>query len=446
LRSLALGGIVVTLSTVVLAVTLAPALLAFIGNGIDKWRIPFLQQRADSPVEQRYWYRMATAAMKRPVVVVALTAVLLLSLAQPFTRFTGTIVDWRVLPNDEPVRITNEILAAEFAPNQGAPHLVLATTTGDALEPDNLDELAALAERLASLPGIARVDSLFTFVTDMSIAEMKQELLGDYSGNVQIEALIDAFVAGPRMRFALIPEQPFDDPRSVDQVHELRAMSTPTARVQVAGYSAALVDLRDAVRDGAPWMIAAVLSISFVVLFLAFNSVVLPVKAMVQNALSLTASFGAIVWIFQDGRLTEFFGYTPLGFSDTTLPLVMFAIVYGLSMDYEVILLSRVREAYARCHDNETAVALGIARTGRLISNAGLLFLLVVAAFSTSSIVSTKALGLGMALAILLDITLVRAMLLPASMALLGRWNWYAPKALRRPPPTTPVGAAGDHR
>ena len=432
LRSLALGGIVVALGTVVLALTLVPALLAVIGKRIDAWRLPFLTPTEDARSQDNLWYRTAIAVMKRPLMVAILIAVLLLSLALPFTRFSGTIGDWRILPAGEPVRVTNEILDAEFAPNQGTPHLVLVTMPGDALAPDNLQQLAALTERMSKLPGISRVDSVFTFTPDMSISEATDLVLERDLDNRYVEALLKTFVKGHWMRFSLVPAQPFDDKLSMEQVSALRAMSTSEMPVQVAGYAAALTDLKAAVREQTPWMIAIVMGVMFVILFLAFGSVTLPAKAMVMNALSLTASFGAIVWIFQDGRLQSLLDYSPLGFSDATLPLVMFAIVFGLSMDYEVILLSRIREEYARCGDNSRAVAIGLARTGRLISSAGALFLVVVAAFATSKMVFMKALGVGMALAIFLDITIVRAMFLPAIMHLMGRWNWYAPKSLKR--------------
>ena len=374
----------------------------------------------------------AVTVMKRPLTVAILIAVLLLSLALPFIRFTGAIADWRVLPAGEAVRVTNEILDAEFAPNQSTPHVVLASVSGDPLTPQNLAHLAALTERMKNVPGINRVDSVFTFIPDMSIAEATELLLERDPDNAYTEALLKTFVKGQWMRFSLVSAQPFDHALSLEQVHALRTMSTAEVRVQVAGYAAALTDLKAAIRERTPWMICIVIGAMFVILFLAFGSITLPFKAMLMNSLSLTASFGAIVWIFQDGRLQSLLDYTPLGFSDITLPLVMFAIVFGLSMDYEVILLSRIREEYARCGDNSRAVAVGLARTGRLITSAGALFLVVVAAFATSKMVFMKALGTGMALAIFLDITIVRAIFLPATMHLLGRWNWYAPKGLKR--------------
>lgn len=432
LRSLALGGIVVALGTVMLALTLVPALLAVVGKRIDDWRISFSLLGESTKLQQNLWHRTALAVMQRPLVVAVLVAALLLSLAQPFSRFTGTIVDWRTLPAEAPVRVTNEALDAEFTPNQGTPHLVLVTVPGDALASDNLRRLGALTERMSRIPGITRVDSPFTFMPDMSIDEAIDILNDRDPGNVRLDALLAAFVKGSWMRLSLVSAQPFDHEVSLEQVRELRAMSTAGMQVQVAGYAAALIDLKAAIREKTPLMISIVMGVMFIILFVAFGSVTLPVKALLMNSLSLTASFGAIVWIFQDGRFQTLLDYSSLGFSDITLPLVMFATVFGLSMDYEVVLLSRVREEYARCGDNTMAVAVGLGRTGRLITSAGVLFFVVVAAFATSQLVFMKALGVGMALAILLDITIVRALLVPATMRLMGRWNWYAPAALRR--------------
>jgi len=432
LRSLAVGGIVVALGTVMLALTLVPALLALIGERIDAWRSPYALFSKDIRLQDSLWHRTAVAVVKRPVIVALLVTTLLLSLALPFTRFSGTIVDWRALPADEPVRVTNEILANEFAPNQGTPHVVLVTISGDPLAPENLQQLGELTKRMAMIPGISRVDSAFTYMRGLSVDDAIELFVDRDSDNIQLEALLTAFFKGSWMRMSLVSSKPFDDALTQDQVRALRDLSTPEMQVQIAGYPAALTDLRDAIRERVPWMILIVASVMFVVLFLAFGSITLPVKAMLMNSLSLTASFGAIVWIFQDGRLQSLLHYTPLGFSDATLPLVMFAIVFGISMDYEVILLSRIREEYIRCRDNSKAVAIGLAQTGRLISSAGALFFVVVAAFATSGMVYMKALGIGMALAIFLDITIVRALLVPALMHLMGRWNWYAPSGLKR--------------
>ena len=174
-------------------------------------------------------------------------------------------------------------------------------------------------------------------------------------------------------------------------------------------------------------MVTVVCAAMFAILFVAFRSLVLPLKAMLLTALSLTASFGATVYIFQDGRLQRLFGYRALGTTDASLPVVMFAVVFGLSMDYEVLILSRIREAWKASGDNRAAIVEGVAQTGRLVTGAALLMVVVFAAFATAPLVFVKALGVGMALAVALDATVVRMLLVPSTMALLGRLNWWRP-------------------
>ena len=194
-----------------------------------------------------------------------------------------------------------------------------------------------------------------------------------------------------------------------------------------AAQSADTVDLIDSVGAHLPWMGLIVVAVMLVLLFVAFGSVVLPVKAVVMNLLSITASFGVVTWIFSDGHLSGLLGFTPQGFLDATNPILMLAILFGLSMDYEVFLLSRVREQWDRTGDNDLAVATGVQKTGRIITSAALLLAVVIGAFGTSGIVFMKMLGIGMLVALLIDATVVRALLVPATMKLLGRWNWWAP-------------------
>ncbi|MCW2579157.1 MAG: family transporter, partial [Blastococcus sp.] len=200
----------------------------------------------------------------------------------------------------------------------------------------------------------------------------------------------------------------------------------------IGGQSAELTDLLDSLASLLPWMALIVVATTFVVLFLAFGSIVLPVKAVLMNVLSLGASFGALVWIFQDGHLSGFLNFTPTGFVEATQPILVLAIVFGLSMDYEVFLMSRIREQYDLTGDNTTAVATGLQRTGGIITSAALLLLVVIGAFSLSGITFIKMIGVAMLIAIVIDATIVRLLLVPATMRLLGRANWYAPGPLGR--------------
>jgi RND superfamily putative drug exporter len=218
-----------------------------------------------------------------------------------------------------------------------------------------------------------------------------------------------------------------------DAVTTIRALPAPAgATVDVGGVSAQQVDLRASIARTLPWMALLVVAATFLLLFLAFGSLVLPLKAVVMNVLSLGAAFGVVTWIFQDGNLSGLLGFTSTGTVETTQPILMLAILFGLSMDYEVFLLSRIREEWDATGDNTAAVAAGLQRTGRIITSAALLLVVVIAAFSTSGITFIKLIGVGMAVAIVIDATVVRALLVPATMRLLGRANWWAPAPMVR--------------
>ena len=200
----------------------------------------------------------------------------------------------------------------------------------------------------------------------------------------------------------------------------------------VDGGTAEIVDTVDLMYSQFPRAVALIVAATYVVLLLLFRSVLLPLKAIVMNTLSILASYGALVWVFQEGHLSGPLGFTPLGFVEASLPVIMFCVLFGLSMDYEVFLLSRVREEWERTHDNAHSVAVGLQRSGRIITGAALIVVVVTASFVTADVILIKALGLGIALAVSLDATIVRALLVPATMRLLGSWNWWAPSPLRR--------------
>lgn len=213
---------------------------------------------------------------------------------------------------------------------------------------------------------------------------------------------------------------------------DLRALSPPGLSLAVTGGTAEIVDSVGAMYADFPKAIALVVVATYVVLLVLFRSVLLPLKAVLMNGLSIMASYGALVWVFQDGHLSQFLRFTPLGFVEASLPIIMFCVLFGLSMDYEVFLLSRIREEWDRSGDNTRAVAVGLQRSGRIITSAALLVVVVTASFVTADVVLIKALGFGIALAVFLDATVVRALLVPSTMKLLGHWNWWLPSPLRR--------------
>jgi RND superfamily putative drug exporter len=332
--------------------------------------------------------------MRRPVVVFAGTAVVLVVLALPFARarFSGT--DERVLPPGTESRVVAEQLKTRF-PDGGADPVVVVLTGAD--QP----AATAFAETVARLPHVRAAD----------VAEHRGQAW-----------LVSVSYPGAS-----------DAPATRRLVDRIRGLPPPSgARVLVGGTSADLVDLLDSLRAHLPWMALTTTAAMMVVLFLAFGSMLLPLKAVLMNAVSIGASFGAVVWIFQDGHLADLLRFTPTGSLEATQPILMLAILFGLSTDYEVFLLSRVREEWDRTGDNVAAVATGLARTGGIITSAALLLIVVVAGFAAGGISFIKMIGVGMIVAILVDATIVRALLVPAAMRLMGRANWWAPGPLAR--------------
>ena len=391
LKSIGYGGIAAVLIAMVAALTILPATLALLGRRIDALRIPFLQRPAAVESDHGAWARLARAVMRRPVVVATAVVVLLLVVASPFLGVKWGSVDYRVLPADTPSHQASERLNEEFGPERSTANVLV----------DGADE-AEVASYTRDLEDVAGVVDVRPVATEGDTTLLRAA----WEGNSQTET-------------------------SQQVVRDLRAVDGPGASsALVGGVTAETVDLAESVGDHLPLMGLIVIGVMLVLLFLAFGSVVLPLKAVLMNALSITASFGVVTWIFSDGHLSDLLGFTPQGFLDLTNPIVMLAVLFGLSMDYEVFLLSRVREQWDATNDNDLAVATGVQKTGRIITSAALLLAVVIGAFSLSGVVFMKMLGIGMLVAILVDATVVRALLVPATMKLLGRWNWWAPRPL----------------
>lgn len=440
LRSVAIGGIAVTLATVLLALTLLPALLALIGKHIDALRIPFglplPHERANATVPPREpdaeeradpWHRLAGLVMRFPIITGVAVVTLLVVLAAPFVRLAPSIADARSLPRGDEARTAQEIIDREFQPHLTTPHDVVVVLEQGAWTHARLLELDGFSKRMQAIPGVAMVTGPLS-VLPGDPARAATLLLANDDSSRAVRAL---FLDGDTARFAVLSQFAVDDARALEQVELLRrALPPPGTRALVGGQAAWVVDVRHALRVHTPAMVAFIAVAMTLVLFLVFGSLVLPLKAIAMNLLSLTASFGAIVWVFQEGRLTSLFHFEPLGTTESSVPVLMFAIVFGLSMDYEVLLLSRIREEYLVTGDNNRAVARGLARTGRLITSAALLLVVVVLCFATSRLVLIKTLAIGIAVAVFLDATVVRSLLVPATMCLLGDWNWWAPRPL----------------
>jgi len=402
LRSMGYGGVATVLVDMLAALTILPALLAILGPRVNALRIRRTVRRPPPADGQGAWYRLASSVMRRPVLYAVPIVVVLLALGSPFLHVTWGGTDATVLPAGSAPRVVTEALNQDFPGNPTAPVESVVQFPGPvAGSPARATALAAYVSRLDHVPGVRGAQ-----VTGVR---------GD--------------VARVDMGYGPAPYSP--QARAI--VGQVRDVPPPAgARVYVGGQTAELVDELSGLGQVLPWMGLAVAAATFVVLFLAFGSVVLPVKAIVMNVLSLTAMYGVVVWIFQEGHLSGLLQFTPNGTIEPTMPILMFAIMFGLSMDYEVFLLSRVRERYDITGDNTAAVASGLQRTGGLITSLALLLIIVVGSFSASGITFIKLLGVGMIVALIIDASVVRVLLVPAVMRLLGPANWWAPRPLRR--------------
>src|SRR6266540_1560241 len=411
LRSFAYAGIAVVALAATAAVVFLPAVLAMLGTRVDKW---VLWRRTPKPVGEGFWHRLATVVMRRPLPIAAAIIALLLLLGAPFLRVNFGLPDDRVLPKSATSRQVQDQIRTRFDAEEISAMSVVAPSAAGA----DPAELTSYAERLSRLDGVARVDALTgSFVDGRQVAPPNPTSV--------------RFDAPGGTWFSVVPSVEPLSGRGEQLVRDIRATPAPFG-VVVGGDAAQLVDSKAALFGKIALAGTLIGIVTFVVLFLMTGSVVVPVKAVVLNLLSLSATFGAMVWVFQEGHFSGLLNFTPTGLIDTTTPITMFCIAFGLSMDYEVFLLSRIREEYLRSGDNVRSVALGLERTGRLVTAAAATLAVVFIAFATSQITFIKLLGVGLALAVVMDATLIRGTLVPAFMRLAGRANWWAPRGLRR--------------
>ncbi|RCV48383.1 MMPL family transporter, partial [Marinitenerispora sediminis] len=419
LRSFAYAGIAVVLLAVAGSVLLLPAALALLGPRAS--RRLFGARRASgagAAVDpgSALWSRTARRVMRRPLAYGAAAVVVLAVLGSPVFSLRFGLPDDRVLPESAPSRQVQQDIRDGFTAEQSDALLVVAPDAGPAAA--DRAALASYAAELSRIDGVAQVDGA----------------AGSFAGGELVTvpaASAERFAGDGATWLSVVPtvERLETDPFGL--VAEVRGLAAPFD-VEVGGYPADLVDYRDSLVDRLPLLLLLVLAVTFVILFLLTGSVVVPLKATVLNLLSLSVMFGALVWVFQLGNLSGLLGFTATGSLESSIPILMFCVGYGLSMDYEVFMLARVKEEYDRTGDTATAVAEGLRRSGPLITAAGAILALSFAAYATSEVVFLKMLGVGLALAVLVDATLIRAILVPAIMRLAGDLNWWAPAPLRR--------------
>ncbi|WP_052499100.1 MMPL family transporter [Streptomyces vietnamensis] len=404
LRSFAYAGIAVVLLAATAALTLLPAALVLLGDRVNALDLRRLLRRGGTPGKDAEddgrgdtgagWGRAAALVMRRAPVFAVVTTAGLVLLGLPFLGVKFGTADDRQLPVTASSRVVQDQLRDGFPGNPGGGITVLAEGTATPAQ------YADYREKIAALDGVGRAEGPVT-------------------------------AGGGSAYFTVVPEGETVGADAQRVVGELRAAEAPFA-TSVTGPAAVLVDSKDAIADRLPWAAGIIVLVTLLLVFLLTGSVLIPVQAVLLNALSLTAMFGAVVWVFQEGHLAGFLGFTSTGDIETTLPVLMFCVAFGLSMDYGVFLLSRIKEEYDATGDHEHSVRFGLRHTGGLITAAAVILAVVMVAIGTSRVTNTKMLGLGVALAVLMDAMVVRSLLVPSVMKLTGRLTWWAPGPLRR--------------
>jgi RND superfamily putative drug exporter len=458
LRSVGLGGMLVVLLCVIAALTLLPAALAILGKRINALpvRLSWLWRRDPAALatedeaalagarsalvqpHQGFWYRLSHVVMRYPLRIFFPVLLLLIALGLPFLKVRFSAPDASILPADVPSRAAYDLLTTRFNARETTPILVAVQMQGAVLTPENIARLYWYVRRIEADPRVARVDSIVSADPRLTLEQYETlythpQLISD----PYLASLLKSSVAGDTALVSVISNYNMLDQRSQALVLTIRNTAPGGGmRVLVDGGTAGDIDYVDSLYSDFPKAVLIVAAITYVVLLLLFRSLILPLKAILMNTLSILASYGALVVIFQEGFLHQLLGFTPLGFVEASSPILLFCSLFGLSMDYEVFLLSRVQEAFWESGENTQAVALGLQRSGGIITSAAVIVVVVSACFATADMILVKALGLGMALAVVIDATLVRGLLVPATMRLLGNLNWWLPfNGVQRQPP-----------
>jgi RND superfamily putative drug exporter len=398
LYSMGLGGALVALFAALISLTVLPAVLTLLGNRVNAGAPKFLQRRAEADARaahEGFWYRLSRFVMRRPLPIATLSALFLIVLGLPFLGIKFNTVDPTVLPESASARVAYDTVSKEFPPYHDTPIWIDVEGGGP-------EAAAQLAAQVRAVPGVAAVQPPQRLAPGVTALQV-------------------------------VSENPFVSDASQDTVKAIRDLPAPPgATVLVGGATADFIDFQGSLTEHLPIALAIVILGTLVILFLMTGSVVLPIKSLIMNFLNLSAVFGLLVLIFQDGRLEGFLDYSSPGALEQTMPILLFAVAFGLSTDYAVFLLSRIKEARDDGASDSESVAIGLERTGRIVTAAALLFAVAMGAFATSEIIFIKENGVGTALAVLIDASIIRALLVPSLMEMLGKWNWWAPAPLRR--------------
>lgn len=434
LRSMGMSGAAVVATAALLSLTIVPASLRLLGRRINALSLPGRNARTKPRAHETkkgFWYVFSEFIMRRPILVLVVTLALLLGVGSQFLHAKLSNPDSYSVPMNLSSRQVNDALSHDFSNTSTEPINIIVQTTGNPMAAPNLRYLTEYVSQLKQLKGVTQVDSLLahlppalsgrpgpqgtTILSEPSFAPVfSQYVSGDY------DKLTVSQAYGPQ------------SPQSQQLIQAIRALSTPRGFTPaVGGVSAELVDLLQSLRTHIPYALAIIFCATIVLIFLLMGGILVPIKAIILGIISLSAAFGILVWVFQAHHLAGVLSLAALGSIDATSAVLIFAIAFGLSMDYEFFLLSRIKEEYEATGDNTHAVAHGVQKTAGIITSAALLLISVIGLFATSKISLIQQIGVGLASAVAIDSTLVRMILVPATMRLLGKANWWAPKPLR---------------
>ena len=447
LPSLGWGGICATFVALTSSMVLLPAVLSLLGDRVNSFKVPFAMN--DEVAEDGFWSRIAEGVMKKPVSVLVPAVLLLLIAGSPFIQAEWGIVTWKALSPDDESRNGLELTDEKWPENVANTALIVFEIESD-IEPfsdEYIQNLYLFSKEILTIDQTSYVYSYAHFDSSMSQDEVIAFWDETDDGNMTSEELQmlnlqrnyhkDASIGEGVVMLVVGIEGDQSSVEAREVVRNIRALESKNLQfdgegeVHVAGIAAYNQDVLDAVAEKMPIAMAFILISSYILIFLQVRSVILPIKALIMNILSVSASFGVLVWVFQMGNGAELLNFTPQPIDPTT-PVMIFAILFGLSMDYEVLMLSRIHEEWERTGDNTKAVAVGLQKSGRIITSAALVMITVFAAFGISSVVIMKQFGLMLALGVAVDASIVRALVVPSTMRLMGDLNWWAPSWLAK--------------
>ncbi len=446
LHSVGIGGMLTVAFSIIAAVTLLPALLGVIGARVNALpvRLPRFGKQKDYREEHGFWHALSLWVMRRPVLTLLPTLMFLLLLGAPFLNVRLAAPDASILPTSVKSRAAFDTLTNKFDQSETTPIVLAVETHGSPLAPANIVALDQYVRRIEADGRVMRVASIVSLDPRLTLQQYETLYANPKAiADPYITRSLSAMVGDQITLVQVYSKYGMLDQRSEALVQAIRSTPpTGNMRVLVDGGTAGIIDYVNTLYGAFPYALLLIALITYIVLSLLFRSLVLPLKAILMNTLSILASYGALVFIFQEGHFSNLLNFTPLGYVEASSPILMFCALFGLSMDYEVFLLSRIREAHEQTGDNTMSVALGLERSGGIITSAAAIVILVSAAFASADMVIVKALGVGMALAVALDATLVRGLLAPATMRLLGEINWWWPWPFNRWLPSETYHAA----